>query len=103
MENEIYLAHITEDGRCQTVEAHLSGTAERAGRFAAAFGEEQRGRLLGEAHDIGKRTKEFQKRLRGGTRVDHATAGALSAPKSESHWQLAVSLGTIVVFRIMEI
>lgn len=81
MESEIYLAHITEDGRCQTVEAHLSGTAERAGRFAAAFGEEQRGRLLGEAHDIGKRTKEFQKRLRGGTRVDHATAGALECAK----------------------
>ena len=72
-----YLAHITPDGREQTVEEHLRGTAQLCGSFAAAFGEEERGRFLGYAHDIGKCSDAFQKRLHGGPRVDHATAGAL--------------------------
>lgn len=80
METE-YLAHIAEDGRTQTVTAHLEGTAQRAEQFADAFGEAQRGSLLGKGHDIGKCSKEFQKRLFGGPRVDHATAGALECAK----------------------
>lgn len=76
-----YLAHITPDGRGQTVEEHLRGTAQLCGSFAAAFGEEERGRFLGYAHDIGKCSDAFQKRLHGGPRVDHATAGALECAK----------------------
>ena len=77
----MYYAHIRGDGTKQTVEEHLVGTAERCGVFAAAFGEEKRGKLLGYAHDIGKTSKEFQKRLLGGPKVDHATAGALECAK----------------------
>ena len=77
----MYYAHIREDGAKQTVEEHLSGTAERCAAFAAAFEEEARGRLLGYAHDIGKCSLEFQKRLLGGPKVDHATAGALECVK----------------------
>lgn len=78
----MYYAHIREDGTKQTVEEHLNGTAERCASFAAAFGEEARGKLLGYAHDIGKCSLEFQKRLLGGPKVDHATAGALECAKA---------------------
>ena len=77
----MYYAHIRADETKQTVEAHLNGTAERCASFAAAFGEEQRGKLLGYAHDIGKCSKAFQHRLQGGPKVDHATAGGLECAK----------------------
>lgn len=77
----MYYAHIRKDGTKQTVEEHLNGTAERCACFAVSFGEEARGRLLGYAHDIGKCSIEFQKRLLGGSKVDHATAGALECVK----------------------
>ena len=76
------LAHIASDGRKQTVDEHLSGTARRCGDFAAKFAEEERGQLLGLAHDIGKYSDAFQKRLLGGVKVDHATAGALECAKA---------------------
>lgn len=79
---ENYLAHRAEDGREQTVQEHLSGTAERCAGFASAFGAEGQGRLAGLAHDIGKYSDAFQERLRGSTkRVDHATAGAAECCK----------------------
>lgn len=81
MIQQAYLAHIALDGREQTVEEHLQGTAEFSGKFAAAFAEAERGRLLGLAHDIGKYSEGFQKRLHGGPPVDHATAGALECAK----------------------
>lgn len=77
----MYLAHLSRDGREQTVEEHLRGTAELCGKFAAKFGGERRGRLLGYAHDVGKCSEAFQKRLRGGPKVDHATAGAIECAK----------------------
>ena len=80
-----YLGHLDEEtGREQLLFDHLTGVADLAGRFAAAFGEEAMGRLLGLYHDIGKYSQEFQaymradeekkKRLRGS--IDHSTAGA---------------------------
>lgn len=60
----------------------MKGTAERCALFASAFGEERRGEILGWAHDIGKCSDEFQKRLMGGPKVDHATAGALECAKA---------------------
>lgn len=77
----VYFAHIRKDGEKQTVEEHLTGTAKRCAAFAAAFGEEKRGELLGYTHDIGKCSPEFQKRLLGGPKADHATAGALECAK----------------------
>lgn len=71
-----YLAHLSEDHREQTVLDHLEGTAALCRDFAAAFGAEEQGRLAGLAHDLGKYSAAFQKRLRGGPKVDHATAGA---------------------------
>ena len=76
-QKRIYLAHRTEDGRSQTVLAHLEETARRSAAFAADFGAEAQGRLAGLAHDLGKYSDAFQRRLlENGPRVDHATAGA---------------------------
>lgn len=61
----------------QLLKSHLEEVAglaeERAGKFGAA----KLGRIIGLAHDIGKYSGEFQKRLEGSKgKVDHATAGA---------------------------
>ena len=74
-----YLAHIAEDGREQSVEAHLLGTAKLAKQFAESFGAGSDAAFAGLLHDIGKCTAGFQARLHGGARVDHATAGAKAA------------------------
>ncbi len=78
-----YYAHISPDGlRRQTVAEHLTGTAALCQSFAAAFGAEADGELMGLAHDLGKCTDGFQKRLLdGGPKVDHATAGAIACAK----------------------
>lgn len=82
-----WLAHLAVDEkgnvlREQTVLEHLNGTAERCAAFAAAFDAEDEGRKVGMLHDIGKYTDAFQKRLQGGAIVDHATAGAFEAAKT---------------------
>ncbi len=72
-----HLAHISEDGRQQTVLEHLNGTAALCASFAAAFGAAEQGRLAGLAHDIGKYSDAFQRRLlENGPKVDHSAAGA---------------------------
>lgn len=83
--DSVYLAHMAGE-RIQTVTEHLSGTAELAARFARAFDAEEQGRLVGLAHDIGKCSRAFQERLRGGKKVDHASAGALECAKQDSEW-----------------
>lgn len=76
-----YLAHLSQDGREQTVAEHLHGVADLCAAFAAPFGAEDQGRLTGLAHDIGKYSKAFRRRLDGGPKVDHATAGAVECYK----------------------
>ena len=76
-----WLAHKSEDGREQTIFAHLTGTAQLCAHFASPFGAEEQGRLAGLAHDIGKYSDAFQRRLCGGPKVDHATAGAVECQK----------------------
>ena len=72
-----YYAHVREDGKTQTVEEHLRGTAELCGFFADAFQSREQGTLIGDAHDIGKFSAAFQQRLFDkAPRVDHSTAGA---------------------------
>lgn len=83
---ESYFAHIAEDGREQTVREHLEGTADICAQFAQSFGAGEQGWLVGLAHDIGKNSKEFQKRLRGGPVVDHATAGTVECARMNALW-----------------
>lgn len=82
MNSVAFYAHKSEDGRKQTVLQHLQGTAKLCAAFAAEFGEESQGRVLGLSHDIGKYSAEFQNRLlNNGHKVDHATAGAFECYK----------------------
>lgn len=78
-----YIAHRDEKtGRQQGISAHLQGTAELAGCFAAAFGARMQGYRCGMLHDIGMYSQGFQRRiLQAGPAVDHSTAGALEAWK----------------------
>ena len=72
-----YLGHLDEEtGREQLLCDHLTGVADLAGRFAAAFGEEAMGRLLGLYHDIGKYSRE--KRICVRTRRRRNAAGGAS-------------------------
>jgi CRISPR-associated endonuclease/helicase Cas3 len=82
------IAHSSPDGRLHLLEEHLRETARMAGEFAAVFGAEGWGRLMGVWHDLGKYSEQFQKFIRSvndpDTTVsknggDHSTAGALHA------------------------
>ena len=75
---ETYLAHRSEDGREQTVLEHLDAAAAACARSASAFGAGEQGRLAGLAHDIGKYSGAFQRRIRGeDIRVDHSTVAVM--------------------------
>ena len=73
-----YFAHIAEDGRKQTVKEHLMNVSKKASEFAAPFHGEKHAAEIGMAHDIGKFSDGFQKRLiEQSAKVDHSTAGAI--------------------------
>jgi len=55
---------------------HLRKTAEMARNFGANSNVAELAYIAGLIHDLGKYSAEFQKRLEGGPRVDHSTAGA---------------------------
>ena len=69
MDETVFLAHIAEDGREQTVDEHERGTAELCAKFAAQFGAEEHAKLEAMRHDDGKNTQGFQRRLRGGPQL----------------------------------
>ena len=99
----VYYAHVSEDGlRRQTVAEHLNGTAALCRAFAAAFGAEADGALAGLAHDLGKCTDGFQKRLlENGDRVDHAAAGAVACAARGQLYAAACVAGHHVGLRDM--
>ena len=49
--------------------------------------------MCGLAHDIGKYSDEFQLRLRGGKKVDHATAGAIECFKIKAAFEAVCVIG----------
>lgn len=74
-----YYAHSVRnapESTWQPLDQHLIGVGERASEFATAFGADPLGMVAGRLHDLGKYTAQFQQRLNGGPRVDHATWGA---------------------------
>lgn len=82
-----FAAHLSEDGRIQTVKDHLEGTARRTSEYAGAFGAADIGYLTGIMHDIGKYSKGFQDRLLcNGPKVDHSTAGAYECINMGQLW-----------------
>ena len=88
-----YYAHTLEGkppSEWQTIRAHLDAVADNAASFASVFEAAGWGYLAGAWHDIGKYSKEFQRRLGAPEgddahietkpgRVDHSTAGAQHA------------------------
>ncbi|MAW88490.1 MAG: CRISPR-associated helicase/endonuclease Cas3 [Phyllobacteriaceae bacterium] len=60
----------------QSLAEHLSGVSALAAENGKPLGIERSTALAGSLHDLGKYTEAFQKRLQGGERVDHSTAGA---------------------------
>lgn len=78
---QTFYAHVSEDNKKQTVDDHLQGVAQRSAHFAKAFDAEEHGKRVGLAHDIGKCTDAFQRRLAGGPKADHSTAGAVLCAK----------------------
>lgn len=74
-----FFAHSSENpdrSDWQPLSEHLNSVGTLAGSFAADFGAETLARVAGLLHDVGKYTQEFQRRLEGGAKVDHATWGA---------------------------
>lgn len=60
----------------QSLHDHLKGVSQLAGDFASCFDSEAWAQLLGQLHDIGKSSADFQQRLCGSPhKVDHSTAG----------------------------
>ncbi len=79
----MYYAHSTEridKSNWQSLKEHLKNVAKRASEFASDFNASEFAYASGLLHDIGKYSKEFQRRLEGANiRVDHSTAGAKEA------------------------
>ena len=77
--SRIYYAHSgskIDKSDWQALSDHLKKVGHIAAVNAQYFDAAILARNAGLLHDIGKYTEEFQKRLEGGRRVDHATAGA---------------------------
>jgi len=77
--NSRYYAHSKPEkdkSEWQLLIDHLNWTADFAAKFGGDAGVADLARIAGLVHDLGKYSAEFQKRLEGGPRVDHSTAGA---------------------------
>ena len=78
-----YIGHTSDDGRKQLLLDHLNGTSklcrENANEFWADIA-----KFVGQIHDIGKYTSDFQKRINGAEniRVEHAICGAKEVAKA---------------------
>ena len=72
------IAHITEDGKVQTLSEHAEAVAELASGFAAEFNNADWAAAAAMWHDLGKADPSWQNYIRGkGSRtVNHAEAGA---------------------------
>ena len=87
-----YIAHIRKsDQKPQSLQTHLTETAEIAKLLAAKLDLDQAGELLGLMHDFGKYSQDFQEYIKSvtginpdaddyvlpnGKKIDHSTAGA---------------------------
>jgi len=95
-----YYAHSAEgkpESEWQPLEAHLTGTAEQAGKFAELFCAGDLARAVALLHDYGKATSGFQSRLRGAaSRVDHSTAGGMEAVR-----RYGPALGKLLAYAIL--
>ncbi len=87
----MWIGHSAGD-RVQSLEEHLKGTALKAALFAALMGLSEEAKLIGQLHDIGKSSEDFQNYIGGKkkSRVDHSTAGAQLLWRQKQLRQLAM-------------
>lgn len=91
-----YTAHITEDGRIQTVTQHCSNTAKICSAYTAEIEANELGKLAGLVHDIGKMCSDFDLYIKGKSNftrgeIDHAYAGA------KYLWEIAKNSDNVVI------
>jgi len=87
--NKIYYAHSGNNvnkSDWQLLPDHLKKVGSIAKKNSRYFDSGVLAEITGFLHDIGKYSDGFQKRLEGGKRVDHATAGAKIAVKKWGHF-----------------
>ncbi len=93
-----YYAHSRETAdytTWQLLDDHLQRVGEMAGAFGEVFGCRELASVLGRLHDLGKYSADFDDRLHGGKRVDHATAGAKVATEKwgqDPHQQILAKM-----------
>lgn len=107
MSDRSFIAHRRQkDGGEQTLETHLNEVGIIAGRLAKKLGVQEAGQLIGQLHDFGKFSREFQTYLDSATKkispgdmgyvdyeglkgkVDHSSAGA------QLVWEYCVTRGS---------
>ncbi len=78
MSHSKFYAHSNESAKSdwQTVQSHLQNTAQMAKELGEDAGVSLLAYSAGLLHDLGKYSADFQRRLEGGNKVDHSTAGA---------------------------
>ena len=84
MKSLTYYAHSAQDelGKLlpyeywQTLQSHSINVGKMEAEFARIFGAQEQAYQTGQLHDLGKYSETFDRRLHGGSSVDHATAGA---------------------------
>ena len=90
----VYYAHSAQDKlgnllpyeHWQTLQSHSVNVGEMAAEFARVFGAQEMVCQMGQLHDLGKYSETFNQRLRGGSSVNHATAGAKIVKMLASGW-----------------
>ncbi|MBV7433451.1 CRISPR-associated helicase Cas3' [Cardiobacteriaceae bacterium TAE3-ERU3] len=100
---QTYFAHSGTEGDesdWQRLDDHLLAVGLVAGEFARVFGAQELAEVAGKLHDLGKYSARYQQRLRGGSSVDHATAGAKIAVEKWAANRLEVALAKILAFVI---
>ena len=98
-----YYAHSGETAdytTWQLLDDHLQRVGEMAGAFGEVFGCRELASVLGRLHDLGKYSADFDDRLHGGKRVDHATAGAKVAVEKWSRDKCQQALAKMIAFAI---
>ncbi len=82
------IAHISQQGEEEMIREHLENVAEQIKKFVRKYSYEnidvlRYAETTGLAHDIGKYSEAFQKRIRGSVErmVDHSTAGMIEMYK----------------------
>jgi len=87
--SRVYYAHSgdkVDKSDWQLLSDHLRCVGDIAKENARYFDADVLAEIAGLLHDFGKYTDEFQRRLEGGKRVDHATAGAQLAINKWGHF-----------------